>query len=145
MFLCLVNIVYQQCTLCRQPSDSSETYWNTAINSCIDWPKECFQKTANMNSEKIDATDRMEMAHRIVQRTKKFIYLCEIINHNDNEKQALRKTTRKMQMTFKHCCGIYKSKYISFTAKLKCYCTVVRLSCLYITTYGLCSYCGDTN
>lgn len=72
--------------------------------------------------------------YRSVRRTEKFKYIDDIIAPDSNEKGVLggRERERKMEMAFELCRGTYKSRYISFQAKLKHYCGVVKLPCFCI-------------
>lgn len=84
-----------------------------------------------MNPKKRDLSLKSETAYGIIQREEKFEYLGDILTPNVNEKEALGDKVKNMEIAFKLCLIIYKSKLISFQAKPKHYYTVVRPECLH--------------
>ena len=66
-----------------------------------------------------------------IRRTEKFKYLGEWIEPNISEKAALASRINKMEVAYQLTKGVYNKRSVSFNAKLRHYCTVIRPKALY--------------
>lgn len=89
-----------------------------------------FEKTKFLTNIK-QAPRELTVGQDKIKRVDKFKYLGELITPNLSEKEAFTIRMNKMETAYHLTKGVYNKRSISFKAKLRHYCTVIRPEVLY--------------